>query len=159
MELVKNLETDLVASARRVLATEAAALQALAGNIPADLLNAVDAILKSRGRVVVSGIGGLGQIVGVTSAVGSFPAMVKVLVGGYTVFGMVSFMLVFGGMERLYRHMGMGGGAGVSGARGGVGNMLKSKGQSLAAAGQSAGNAGTAAAGRGLSALGRFVGR
>ncbi len=106
-----------------------------------------------------SDMAGLGQIVGVTSAVGSFPAMVKVLVGGYTVFGMVSFMLVFGGMERLYRHMGMGGGAGVSVARGGVGNMLKSKGQSLTAAGQSAGNAGTAAAGRGLSALGRFVGR
>ncbi|MCH4152528.1 MAG: KpsF/GutQ family sugar-phosphate isomerase [Sphingobium sp.] len=62
MELVKNLETDLVASARRVLATEAAALQALAGNIPADLLNAVDAILKSRGRVVVSGIGKSGHV-------------------------------------------------------------------------------------------------
>ncbi|MFQ6553647.1 SIS domain-containing protein [Aestuariibius insulae] len=49
-------------SARRVLTTEAAALQALADQLPADFEAAVQAILAAPGRVIVSGIGKSGHV-------------------------------------------------------------------------------------------------
>lgn len=48
--------------ARRVIAIEAAAVAALAGRIGEDFLAALDLILRSRGRIIVSGIGKSGHI-------------------------------------------------------------------------------------------------
>lgn len=108
-----------------------------------------------------SDMSGLGQIVGVTNSIGSFPAMVKILVGGYGVFGMLSFMLVFGGMHAAHKAMGMnsGGAAAVGQARNGAANTLRTQGANVTAAGQAGGNARASAFGRGLSAVGKFVSR
>ncbi|MBR9762456.1 MAG: KpsF/GutQ family sugar-phosphate isomerase [Rhodobacteraceae bacterium] len=58
-----DLPTDpLLATARRVLRTEADALAHLAGNLPADFAPAVHKILGSKGRVIVSGMGKSGHI-------------------------------------------------------------------------------------------------
>ncbi len=48
--------------ARHVLATEAEAVSALADRLDGDFLRAVDLILASRGRVIVSGIGKSGHV-------------------------------------------------------------------------------------------------
>ena len=53
---------DSVAAARRVLSVEADALRYLSGNLPGDFAPAIDAILGSSGRVIVSGIGKSGHI-------------------------------------------------------------------------------------------------
>jgi len=52
----------LLALARRVLATEAAAISALQDRLGDDFLRAVQVVLDCRGRVVVSGIGKSGHI-------------------------------------------------------------------------------------------------
>src|SRR5438132_14231067 len=52
----------LLALARRVLATEAAAIAALQDRLGDDFLRAVQMVLECRGRVVVSGIGKSGHI-------------------------------------------------------------------------------------------------
>jgi arabinose-5-phosphate isomerase len=54
--------TRLLALARRVLATEAAAISALQERLGDDFLRAVQLVLDCRGRVVVSGIGKSGHI-------------------------------------------------------------------------------------------------
>jgi arabinose-5-phosphate isomerase len=54
--------TTLLALARRVLATEAAAINALQDRLGDDFLRSVDIILGCRGRVVVSGIGKSGHV-------------------------------------------------------------------------------------------------
>ncbi len=55
-------EGAVVAAARKVLATEAQALQLLSDHLPADFEAAVRLILSARGRVIVSGIGKSGHI-------------------------------------------------------------------------------------------------
>ena len=55
-------ETAAVATAREVLRTEAAALEALADAMPADFDAAVDLIAGASGRVIVSGIGKSGHV-------------------------------------------------------------------------------------------------
>ncbi|MEY8843258.1 SIS domain-containing protein [Cribrihabitans sp. XS_ASV171] len=54
--------TGILEEAQRVIGIEARALDALAVNIPADFEPAVQAILASTGRVIVSGIGKSGHI-------------------------------------------------------------------------------------------------
>jgi len=54
--------TRLLALARRVLATEAAAIAALEDRLGDDFLRAIQIVLSSQGRVVVSGIGKSGHI-------------------------------------------------------------------------------------------------
>ncbi len=54
--------TDLLATARRVIATEAEALVALSASLDGAFTAAVDLILQSRGRVIVSGMGKSGHI-------------------------------------------------------------------------------------------------
>ena len=54
--------TRLLALARRVLATEAAAIAALEDRLGDDFLRAIQIVLASQGRVVVSGIGKSGHI-------------------------------------------------------------------------------------------------
>jgi arabinose-5-phosphate isomerase len=51
-----------LATARRVLRTEADALQALADNLPEDFSGVVDLLMRTRGRVIVSGMGKSGHI-------------------------------------------------------------------------------------------------
>jgi len=51
-----------VATARRVLEIEGSAVLGLAQDLPSDFTSAVDAILKNRGRVILSGIGKSGHI-------------------------------------------------------------------------------------------------
>lgn len=51
-----------VAAARRVLTTEAEALNALAGSVNGQFSAAVDLILKAQGRVIVSGMGKSGHV-------------------------------------------------------------------------------------------------
>jgi arabinose-5-phosphate isomerase len=53
---------DILAEARRVLRLEGDALHALSETIPADFTPAVQAILETKGRVIVSGIGKSGHI-------------------------------------------------------------------------------------------------
>lgn len=53
---------DICQTARRVLTTEADAIAVLADNLPADFKPVAELILKSRGRVIVSGIGKSGHI-------------------------------------------------------------------------------------------------
>ncbi|MFN4158598.1 MAG: SIS domain-containing protein [Gemmobacter sp.] len=56
-------EADRVAAtARRVIETEGAALMALAADLPAGFLEAVEAMLACRGRVILSGIGKSGHV-------------------------------------------------------------------------------------------------
>lgn len=50
------------AAARRVLMTEAEALNALAGSVNAQFSAAIDLILKAQGRVIVSGMGKSGHV-------------------------------------------------------------------------------------------------
>ena len=52
----------VIALARRVLAIEAEAVQTLASQLDDTFTRAVDLILASRGRVIVSGIGKTGHI-------------------------------------------------------------------------------------------------
>lgn len=56
------LPQDTAASARRTLTTEAEALAYMAEHLPPDLTGAVERILLSKGRVIVSGIGKSGHI-------------------------------------------------------------------------------------------------
>lgn len=53
---------DVLATARRVLEIEAAAVQAMSGALPADFSPAVALILQAKGRVILSGIGKSGHI-------------------------------------------------------------------------------------------------
>lgn len=53
---------DLIETARRVLRIEAAALEQMASDLPADFSTVVDAILQTTGRVIVSGVGKSGHI-------------------------------------------------------------------------------------------------
>lgn len=53
---------DAVSVAKDVLQKEAAALSAMATDLPADFEPAVDLILKAKGRVVISGVGKSGHI-------------------------------------------------------------------------------------------------
>ncbi len=64
MRVVKPLdyEADDIAEAQRVIRAEAAALEALAENLPIGFASAVDLILGSIGRVVVSGMGKSGHV-------------------------------------------------------------------------------------------------
>jgi DNA-binding MurR/RpiR family transcriptional regulator len=48
--------------ARRVLATEAEALGTLAARLPGDFAAAVELVLETRGRVIVSGMGKSGHV-------------------------------------------------------------------------------------------------
>lgn len=51
-----------VETARRVLRIEAAALEQMASDLPADFSSVVDAILQTTGRVIVSGVGKSGHV-------------------------------------------------------------------------------------------------
>ncbi|MEM9317663.1 MAG: KpsF/GutQ family sugar-phosphate isomerase [Pseudomonadota bacterium] len=53
---------DPIATAKRVLETEGAAVSALAADLPEDFSAAVAAVLATRGRVILSGIGKSGHI-------------------------------------------------------------------------------------------------
>ncbi|MDR1609519.1 MAG: KpsF/GutQ family sugar-phosphate isomerase [Holosporales bacterium] len=53
---------DIISEARRTIQKEAEALNILAQNIPLNFTEAVELILRSRGRLVVSGIGKSGHI-------------------------------------------------------------------------------------------------
>lgn len=55
-------DADIAASAARVLATEAAAVQALANRLPGGFVAAVRLVLATTGRVVVSGMGKSGHV-------------------------------------------------------------------------------------------------
>lgn len=55
-------QDDINSIASRVISVEAAALYKLAGDLPTDFAGAVDAILQTKGRVIVSGIGKSGHI-------------------------------------------------------------------------------------------------
>lgn len=55
-------EQGILSLAREVLATESAALEALAGRLGEDFVRAVRALLACKGRVVVTGIGKSGHI-------------------------------------------------------------------------------------------------
>ncbi|MHA6347437.1 KpsF/GutQ family sugar-phosphate isomerase [Roseivivax sp. CAU 1761] len=57
-----GLGSDAVAAARRVLTIEADALRAMSRTIPEDFVAVVEAILASRGRVILSGIGKSGHV-------------------------------------------------------------------------------------------------
>ncbi len=54
--------TDYLATARRVIETEAAALSLLAASLDENFLRAVDLILGATGRIVVSGMGKSGHV-------------------------------------------------------------------------------------------------
>ena len=54
--------TDALATARRVIATEAEALGALGASLNGDFTRAVELILGARGRVIVSGMGKSGHV-------------------------------------------------------------------------------------------------
>jgi arabinose-5-phosphate isomerase len=55
-------QDDINSIASRVISVEAAALYELAGDLPADFAGTVEAILQTKGRVIVSGIGKSGHI-------------------------------------------------------------------------------------------------
>lgn len=55
-------EDNINAIAARVISIEADALHQMAGDLPADFAGAVDAILQTKGRVIVSGVGKSGHI-------------------------------------------------------------------------------------------------
>lgn len=54
--------TDALATARRVIATEAEALTALGASLDGDFSRAVEVILGAKGRVIVSGMGKSGHV-------------------------------------------------------------------------------------------------
>lgn len=62
IDAIEDTKTDTLVAVRKVLITEANALQILADNIPADLEGAIDAIWNAPGRVIVSGIGKSGHV-------------------------------------------------------------------------------------------------
>ena len=55
-------QDDINAIAARVISIEADALHQMAGDLPADFAGAVEAILQTKGRVIVSGVGKSGHI-------------------------------------------------------------------------------------------------
>ena len=55
-------QDDINAIAARVILIEADALHQMAGDLPADFAGAVEAILQTKGRVIVSGVGKSGHI-------------------------------------------------------------------------------------------------
>ena len=55
-------QDDINAIAARVISIEAGALHQMAGDLPADFAGAVEAILQTKGRVIVSGVGKSGHI-------------------------------------------------------------------------------------------------
>ncbi len=57
-----SAKRDAISVAQEVLHKEAAALTAMANDLPADFEMAVDLILKAKGRVVISGVGKSGHI-------------------------------------------------------------------------------------------------
>ena len=59
--VTSHTKTD-IETARRVLRIEAAALEQMASDLPADFSTVVDAILQTTGRVIVSGVGKSGHI-------------------------------------------------------------------------------------------------
>ncbi|MBP6029897.1 MAG: KpsF/GutQ family sugar-phosphate isomerase [Sphingobium sp.] len=62
IKLVRDPDASVLSAARRVLVTEAAALQMLADTIPLEFESAVAAMLNAPGRIIVSGIGKSGHI-------------------------------------------------------------------------------------------------
>lgn len=62
IKLVRDPDVQILAAARRVLTTEAEALQMLADTIPIEFERAVEAMLDAPGRIIVSGIGKSGHI-------------------------------------------------------------------------------------------------
>lgn len=68
MTPTKPTPEAILAIARRTLEIEAAAVQRLAGQLGHDLLQAVEALLACKGRVVVSGMGKSGHIAGKIAA-------------------------------------------------------------------------------------------
>jgi len=61
-ELADDMVQSIVATAARVLRTEGEAVLAMSGRLPADFAPAVALLLKTRGRVILSGIGKSGHI-------------------------------------------------------------------------------------------------
>ena len=57
-----KLLKDSISIASRVMSIEADALHQMAGDLPADFAGAVEAILQTKGRVIVSGVGKSGHI-------------------------------------------------------------------------------------------------
>lgn len=55
-------QVDINAIAARVISIEADALHQMAGDLPGDFSDAVEAILQTKGRVIVSGVGKSGHI-------------------------------------------------------------------------------------------------
>ncbi|MGB0299236.1 MAG: SIS domain-containing protein, partial [Paracoccaceae bacterium] len=55
-------QDDINAIAARVISIEADALYKMAGDLPTDFAGAVDTILQTKGRVIVSGVGKSGHI-------------------------------------------------------------------------------------------------
>jgi len=55
-------QDDIKAIAARVISIEADALHQMAGDLPSDFAGAVEAILQTKGRVIVSGVGKSGHI-------------------------------------------------------------------------------------------------
>ena len=55
-------QKDINAIAARVISIEADALHQMAGNLPIDFAGVVEAILRTKGRVIVSGVGKSGHI-------------------------------------------------------------------------------------------------
>ena len=63
MDVARPLDPDtLVATGRRVIGIEAAALAALEGTLGASFVRAVETMLAARGRVIVSGMGKSGHV-------------------------------------------------------------------------------------------------
>jgi arabinose-5-phosphate isomerase len=80
MDLAPHAPDDaaLIATGRRVIATEATALGALGGTLGADFAKALGVILRARGRVIVSGMGKSGHVgrkIAATFASTGTPAM------------------------------------------------------------------------------------
>ena len=55
-------QDDINAIASRVISIEADALRQMAGDLPSDFVGAVEAVLQTKGRVIVSGVGKSGHI-------------------------------------------------------------------------------------------------
>ena len=55
-------QDDINAIAARVISIEADALHQMAGDLPSDFVGAVEAVLQTKGRVIVSGVGKSGHI-------------------------------------------------------------------------------------------------
>lgn len=71
MAIAARIETDrdrAIATGRRVMATEAAALDLFAGQLGDAFADAVELMLSARGRVIVSGMGKSGHVAGKIAA-------------------------------------------------------------------------------------------